>query len=34
MGGHGGFVAGIVTLSTLVALAGLPLALLLLRSVA
>jgi predicted permease len=34
MGGHGGFVAGIVTLSTLVAMAGLPLALLLLRSVA
>jgi malonate transporter and related proteins len=34
MGGHGGFVAGIVTLSTLIAMAGLPLALLLLRSVA
>jgi malonate transporter and related proteins len=34
MGGHGAFVAGIVTLSTLVAMAGLPLALLLLRSVA
>jgi malonate transporter and related proteins len=34
MGGHGGFVAGLVTLSTLIAMAGLPLALLLLRSVA
>jgi malonate transporter len=34
MGGHGAFVAGIVSLSTLVAMAGLPLALLLLRSVA
>ena len=33
MGGHGGFVAGLVTLSTLIAMAGLPLALLLLRSV-
>ncbi|MBZ8138751.1 transporter [Rubrivivax gelatinosus] len=30
MGGHGGYVAGLVTLSTLVAMAGLPLALLLL----
>jgi malonate transporter and related proteins len=34
MGGHGGFVAGLVTLSTVIAMAGLPLALLLLRSVA
>ena len=33
MGGHGGFVAGLVTLSTLIAMAGLPLALLLLRSI-
>ena len=31
MGGHGGFVAGLVTLSTLAAMAGLPLALLALR---
>jgi predicted permease len=30
MGGHGGFVAGLVTLSTLIGMAGLPLALLLL----
>ncbi len=34
MGGHGGFVAGLVTLSTLAAMAGLPLALLALRAVA
>jgi malonate transporter and related proteins len=34
MGGHGGFVAGLVTLSTLLAMAGLPLALMLLRSLA
>jgi malonate transporter and related proteins len=34
MGGHGGFTAGLVTLSTLIAMAGLPLALLLLRSLA
>jgi len=34
MGGHGAYVAGLVTVSTLVAMAGLPLALLLLRSVA
>jgi malonate transporter and related proteins len=34
MGGHGGYVAGLVTLSTLIAMAGLPLALLLLRSAA
>jgi malonate transporter and related proteins len=33
MGGHGGFVAGLVTLSTLIAILGLPLALMLLRSV-
>ncbi len=32
MGGHGGFTAGLVTLSTLIAMAGLPLALLLLKS--
>ncbi len=32
MGGHGGYVAGLVTVSTLVAMAGLPLALLLLQS--
>ena len=32
MGGHGGFVAGLVTLSTLVGMAGLPLALALLRA--
>ncbi len=32
MGGHGGFTAGLVTLSTLIAMAGLPLALLLLRA--
>jgi malonate transporter and related proteins len=31
MGGHGGFVAGLVTLSTLIGMAGLPLALMLLR---
>ena len=31
MGGHGGFVAGLVTVSTLIGMAGLPLALLLLR---
>jgi malonate transporter and related proteins len=34
MGGHGGFVAGLVTLSTLIAMAGLPLALLALRLLA
>jgi predicted permease len=34
MGGHGGFVAGLVTLSTLIGMAGLPLALMLLRAVA
>lgn len=34
MGGHGGFTAGLVTLSTLIAMVGLPLALLLLRSLA
>ena len=34
MGGHGGFVAGLVTLSTLVGMVGLPLALLLLRAAA
>lgn len=34
MGGHGGFVAGLVTLSTLIAMAGLPLALLLLNRLA
>ncbi|MBC7938751.1 MAG: AEC family transporter, partial [Chitinophagaceae bacterium] len=34
MGGHGGFVAGLVTLSTLIAMAGLPLALALLRALA
>ena len=34
MGGHGGFVAGLVTLSTLIGMAGLPLALMLLRTVA
>jgi malonate transporter and related proteins len=33
MGGHGGYVAGLVTLSTLVAMAGLPLALYALRAV-
>ena len=33
MGGHGGFVAGLVTLSTLIAMAGLPLALALLKAV-
>jgi predicted permease len=31
MGGHGGFVAGLVTLSTLIGMAGLPLALVLLK---
>ncbi len=34
MGGHGGYVAGLVTVSTLVAMAGLPLALWALRQVA
>ncbi|MBC7941606.1 MAG: AEC family transporter [Chitinophagaceae bacterium] len=34
MGGHGGFVAGLVTLSTLIAMAGLPVALALLRALA
>jgi len=34
MGGHGGFVAGLVTLSTLIGMAGLPLALMLLRAAA
>lgn len=34
MGGHGGFVAGLVTLSTLIAMVGLPAALMLLRAVA
>lgn len=34
MGGHGGFVAGLVTLSTLIGMAGLPLALGLLRAAA
>jgi predicted permease len=34
MGGHGGFVAGLVTLSTLIGMAGLPLALMLLRTAA
>jgi malonate transporter and related proteins len=34
MGGHGGFVAGLVTLSTLIGMAGLPLALALLKAVA
>jgi len=34
MGGHGGFVAGLVTLSTLIAMAGLPLALMALKSLA
>jgi malonate transporter len=32
MGGHGGYVAGLVTVSTLIGMAGLPLALLALRS--
>jgi predicted permease len=32
MGGHGGFVAGLVTLSTLIGMVGLPLALLVLRA--
>jgi predicted permease len=34
MGGHGGFVAGLVTLSTLIGMVGLPLALLALRQLA
>jgi hypothetical protein len=34
MGGHGGFVAGLVTVSTLIAMAGLPLALAALRALA
>ena len=34
MGGHGGFVAGLVTLSTVIAMAGLPLALAALRALA
>jgi predicted permease len=34
MGGHGGYVAGLVTLSTLIAMAGLPAALYLLRALA
>jgi malonate transporter len=34
LGGHGAFTAGLVTLSTLIAMAGLPLALLLLRALA
>ena len=34
MGGHGGYVAGLVTVSTLIGMAGLPLALVALRSVA
>jgi malonate transporter and related proteins len=34
MGGHGGYVAGLVTLSTVIGMAGLPLALMLLRSAA
>ena len=34
MGGHGGFVAGLVTLSTLIGMIGLPLALMLLRAAA
>ncbi len=34
MGGHGGFVAGLVTLSTLIGMAGLPLALQLLKAAA
>ena len=34
MGGHGGFVAGLVTLSTLIGMVGLPLALMLLRAAA
>jgi len=34
MGGHGGYVAGLVTLSTLIGMAGLPAALMLLRAVA
>ncbi len=34
MGGHGGYVAGLVTVSTLIAMAGLPLALWVLRQVA
>ena len=33
MGGHGGYVAGLVTVSTLIAMAGLPLALLALKLV-
>jgi malonate transporter and related proteins len=33
MGGHGGYVAGLVTVSTLIAMPGLPLALALLKSV-
>jgi len=34
MGGHGGFVAGLVTLSTVIGMLGLPLALLALRAAA
>jgi len=34
MGGHGGYVAGLVTLSTLIAMPGLPLALWALRMAA
>ena len=34
MGGHGGYVAGLVTLSTLIGMVGLPLALMLLRAAA
>jgi hypothetical protein len=34
LGGHGGFVAGLVTLSTVLAMAGLPLALAALRAFA
>ena len=34
MGGHAGYVAGLVTLSTLIGMAGLPAALMLLRAVA
>ena len=34
MGGHGGYVAGLVTVSTLIGMASLPLALLALRAAA
>jgi malonate transporter len=34
MGGHGGYVAGLVTVSTLLAMAGLPAALAVLRALA